>query len=183
MAQIKYITKNAPNSSYETKYQDDGAVGDVISYIFNEEKTCGYIGGWAVNPACAAYEMELLAKLFHKDKGVRLRHWIITFTDSELCKLESSLGCDRTMAVYRLGFLLSAYYKDLYQIVFAVHCDERPHLHMVMNTVSYKDGRKFSGSKAEYYDYEKYAKDVLHQYKLSIYTVKDHSSTKYYHAY
>ena len=39
MAQIKFITENAPDSPYETKYQDDETVWDVINYIFNAEKT------------------------------------------------------------------------------------------------------------------------------------------------
>lgn len=183
MAQIKFITENAPNSPFETKYQDDDAIGDVVNYILDEKKTCGYIGGWAANPQYAAYEMELLAKLFHNNKGVRIRHWTITFEEHELQRLESGLGCDRTIAVYRLGFAFSAYYRNQYQIVFAVHCDERPHLHIVMNTVSYVDGKKFSGNKTEYYNYEKYAKSVARNYGFPIYVVRDHSATKHYHSY
>ncbi|MGM9618287.1 MAG: relaxase/mobilization nuclease domain-containing protein [Oscillospiraceae bacterium] len=183
MAQIKFITENAPDSPYETKYRDDGAVWDVIDYIFNEEKTCGYIGGWAVDPAYAPYEMALTAKLFHNDKGVRLRHWTVTFEEQELCRLESSLGCNRVMAVYRLGRMLSAYYANRYQIVFAVHCGARPHLHIVMNTVSYVDGKKFSGNRTEYYHYEKYVRDVARRYGFPIYIVKDHVATKYCHSY
>ena len=52
-----------------------------------------------------------------------------------------------------------------------------------MNTVSYVDGKKFSGSKADYYQYEKYAKRVAHDYGLTLYTAKDHAATKYYHSY
>ena len=79
MALMKFITENALNSSYVEKYKDDNAIGNVVNYVCNPEKTDGCIGGWAVDPCHAAYEMELLAKLFHNDRGVRLRHWVITF--------------------------------------------------------------------------------------------------------
>ena len=136
-----------------------------------------------MDPNHAAYEMELLAKLFHNDQGVRLRHWTIAFAEYELCGLERRHHCDCITALYRLGAQLSAYYKDQYQIIYAIHGGEHPHLHFVMNTVSYVDGKKFSGSKADYYQYEKYAKRVAHYYGLTLYTAKDHAATKYYHSY
>ena len=183
MALMKFITENASNSPYDEKYKDDDALWDVIGYVCNPEKTGGCVGGWAVDPNHAAYEMELLAKLFHNNQGVRLRHWTIAFAEYELCGLERRHHCDCITALYRLGAQLSAYYKDQYQILYAVHGGEHPHLHFVMNTVSYVDGKKFSGSKADYYQYEKYAKRVAHNYGLTLYTAKDHAATKYYHSY
>lgn len=84
MAIMKFITENAFNSSYDQKYKDDNAITDIIGYVCNPEKTDGYIGSWSLDPRYAAYEMELLAKLFHNNHGIRLRHWIITFTADEL---------------------------------------------------------------------------------------------------
>ena len=183
MALMKFITENAPSSPYDEKYKDDDALRDVIGYVCNPEKAGGCVGGWAVDPNHAAYEMELLAKLFHNNQGVRLRHWTIAFAEYELCGLERRHHCDCITALYHMGAQLSAYYKDQYQIVYAVHGGDRPHLHFVMNTVSYVGGKKFSGSKADYYQYEKYAKRVAHDYGLTLYTAKDHAATKYYHSY
>lgn len=182
MALMKFITENASNSMYTEKYKDNDAIRNVISYVCNLEKTDGYIGGWAVDPCYAAYEMELLAKLFHNNQGVRLRHWIISFMDYELSKLRSQCHCDPMTALYRLGAYFSAYYKDRYQILYAVHGGDQPHLHFVMNTVSYVDGKKFSGSKTDYYHYEKYAKGIARQVGMTLYTVKDQTATKYYHS-
>lgn len=182
MALMKFITENAFNSPYDQKYKDDNAIADVIGYVCNPEKTDGYIGSWSVDPCYAAYEMELLAKLFHNDHGVRLRHWIITFTADELRELEYRVLCDSMDALYVLGGHFSVYYKDRYQILYAVHGGDQPHLHFVMNTVSYVDGKKFSGSKRDYYQYEKYTKNIAHRAGITLYIVKDHAATKYHHS-
>lgn len=56
MALMKFITENALNSSYSEKYKDDDAIGDVVNYVCNAEKTDGCIGGWAVDPYAPAHE-------------------------------------------------------------------------------------------------------------------------------
>ena len=189
MAQIKHIVKNAPDSGYTEKYKDDNAIHDEINYIYdvkhNGAKTdhYKYIGGWAVDYANAAYEMELLARYYHKGSGVRLRHWEISFTEADMQAAERRLpGLSRWQVLYRLATELTAYYADRYQIVFAVHWDHGAgHVHAVMNSVSYVDGRKFPGTKAEYYGYENYAKGVAAKYGFNIYTVSDQAAKKYLH--
>ena len=57
------------------KYHDDQAVEDVLNYILRENKVQGgYIGGFAVNPAWAAEQFEMIAEAYGKNYGVRLRH-------------------------------------------------------------------------------------------------------------
>lgn len=181
MAVMKFITKNAPGCPFEGKYKDDRAIWDVTQYICNPEKE-PLIGGWAVDPRNAVYEMELLSRLYHKNSGIRLRHWTVDFLDSDIRRLEQCMGCGKNLAVYRLGYELTAYFADRYQVVFSVHTDKAlPHLHAVMNSVSYVDGSKYAGSKAEYYDYERYAKQVAWGYGFSIYMVTDHSMGKELH--
>ena len=187
MATLKFITKNAFDSPFSEKYKDDHAVEDVISYIYDVKyggyKTQGYIGGWAVNPEYAAYEMGLMSKLHHKNSGVRLRHWVITFTEADMECIQRRLPTySRELALYRLGYEFSSYYAEKYQIVFAVHLDTEPgHLHFVANTVSYVDGKKHTGSKAEYYAYESYAKSVAARYGFLLYAVTDNSAAKHCH--
>ena len=182
MAVMKFITKNAPSCPFGGKYTDDRALQSVTQYICNLEKE-PLIGGWAVDPNHAIYEMELLSRLYHKNSGIRLRHWTVDFLDSDLRRLEQCMGCDKVLAVYRLGYELTAYFADRYQVVFSVHTDKAlPHLHAMMNSVSYIDGSKYSGSKVEYYAYERYAKEVVRQYGFYIHMVTDHAADKYYHA-
>lgn len=191
MAQIKHITKNAPDSGYAKKYHDDNAIRNEINYLYdvkhNGDKTSGYryIGGWAVDCNIAAHEMELLARLYHKWSGVRLRHWVITFEERDLQAAGKKLpGLNRWQVLQQLAYELTAYYADRYQVVFAVHCDHGSgHIHAVMNTVSYVNGMKFSGSKSEYYVYEDYAKSVAARYGFHICAVTDQAANKSIYGY
>ena len=68
----------------------------------------------------------------------------------------------------------AAYYGSQYQIIYAVHmARDHPHIHFVMNTVSYVTGRKYPGDKADYYAYQKHLKDTLHPYGLYMMAVSD----------
>ena len=184
MALIKFITKSALDSPYENKYSDDQALENVISYAYDLKndgwKTNGYVGGWAVDPRTAITEMKLLTKFWHKESGIRLRHWIISFTEGDLEQAARRLpGQDCWNILYRLGLEFTAYYAEQYQIVFAVHLDHGAgHLHIVANTVSYVDGRKYSGTKQEYYEYLRYVNLVARRFGFNIYPVADRRAGK-----
>lgn len=182
MAQLKFITKNAADSIYAEKYTDDFAINDVVRYIHDCKhggaKTQGYVGGWAVDPFNAIYEMELVSALYHKRSGVRLRHWTITFQDYELQQAAYRLpNMNQYQILFQLGLEFTVYFADCYQVIFAVHLDKDVgHIHAVMNTVSYVDGKKHSGSKGDYYAYEAYAKTVAKKYGFNIYAITDNTA-------
>lgn len=74
------------------KYHDDKALETVINYCQDSSKTGGmYVGGYGINIEHAAYEMDLLAWSYGADKGLRLRHWILSFTKDELRQFGSSI--------------------------------------------------------------------------------------------
>ena len=63
------------------KYHDNQAVGDVLNYVLREDKVQdSYMGGFAVNPALAADQFEMVAEAYEKNYGVRLRHMILSFS-------------------------------------------------------------------------------------------------------
>lgn len=136
------------------KYKDGMALEKVISYCGQDFKTPGkYIGGFAVNPQQAALEMEILSKTFYKDSGLRLRHVVLSFNRREVSNLSTAFYSAQKIA----GF-----YKERFQIVFFVHKDRTElHIQFVMNTVSYVDGMKYSGTKKEYYNFLNYISNVL----------------------
>ena len=153
------------------KYHDDEALETVISYCQDAAKTGGqYIGGFGVNVAQAAYEMDLLAWAYGADKGLRLRHWILAFSQDEVRQFGSSVY----PMLDHIARQAAAYYGSQYQIIYAVHMDwDHPHVHFVMNTVSYVTGRKYPGDKADYYAYQKYLGETLHPYGLYVMAVSD----------
>lgn len=179
MALIKVITQNSEDSPYTNKYKDRYAITDVVGYVLNPDKTDGYIGGWAVEPFQAAQEMELLASLYHKTSGTRLRHWVISFSEDDLQYAVKKLRRTEMDTLMSLGYLFSQYYSHEHQVVFGVHQDtENYHIHFVMNTVSYTDGHKYTGTKQEYYDYIEYAKEVASRCRFQLYQVKDSAAEK-----
>lgn len=185
MAQLKIITKSAKNGPYPKKYRDDDAIRAVVAYIFNWDKTYGRVGGWSVSTAdvaTVAGEMNLVSALWNQRQGVRLRHWIITFSRQELDWLEEQLHRPAADVVEELGWSCSYYYAARHQVVFGVHCDDALyHLHFAMNTVSYQDGKKYSGTKADLYQYTRYLKGVLNQYGLNLYRVTDQAEAKQFY--
>lgn len=187
MAQLKIITQNGKDSPYGEKYRDDDVIRAVVAYIFNWDKTYGRIGGWGVstaNVATVVQEMDLVAALWRKHHGIRLRHWVITFSETELERLKKRYQGPVTDIVEQMGWIASHYYADRHQIVFGVHCDHAmPHLHFAMNTVSYQDGLKYAGTKAELYAYTQYLKEMLRGYGLSLYRVTDRAEAKQFYSY
>lgn len=139
------------------KYHDDQAVEDVMKYILREDKVReGCVGGFAVNPSLAANQFEMIAEVYGKNYGVRLRHMILSFSPSEEIDLHDTKN---------IAYQVASYYGNDYQIVWACHTDARClNVHMVMNTVSYQTGMKYDGSKADYYGFEKHINTVLQPY-------------------
>ena len=179
MAQMKVITRNGTDSPYPEKYRDRYAVEDVVGYILQDAKTCGSVGGWGVDVRRAAWEMERVAALWHKQEGVRIRHWVLTFSREELERLEKRTGLPARQVLQELGWRCAGFYAGRYQIVFGVHLDEPPfHLHFAMNTVSYVDGKKYAGTKGELYAYEQALKEILGRYGLPLYHVADRAEAK-----
>lgn len=139
------------------KYHDEQAIDDVIDYVLQEYKVeGGDIGGFSVNPLFAADQFDMIAEIYGKNYGIRLRHMILSFSPEEKISLFDAKN---------IAYQVAGYYGSHYQIVWACHTDTRClNIHMVMNTVSYQNGMKYEGSKADYYGFEKHINMVLQQY-------------------
>lgn len=169
----KVIHRESPGFSNTElpKYHDDEALDTVIGYCQDAAKTEGkYIGGYGVNAAQAALEMNLLAWAHGADHGLRLRHWILAFRQDEVRQFG-----DRIYPVLnQIAQQAAAYYGYQYQIIYAIHMDwAHPHIHFVMNTVNFVTGRKYPGDKADYYAYQKYLGELLRPFDLHVIAVSD----------
>ncbi len=141
------------------KYHDADSLNDVIQYILQPHKAIhGYVGGAYVDPDDAATSMLLVADQWGKTKGVQLRHFVISFDYGEVSNLS---------VVNEIAKAASSYLAQQHQVVFAVH-EDKPHIHIhiVANAVSYIDGHRYRGTKAEFYAFVNYINRALHHYKL-----------------
>lgn len=148
-----YFTKNSAG-----KYKDDDAIHDIISYCGRSDKA-SCVGGIGVYLPNTIYEMERLSQAYGKDQGVRLRHWILSFSPAELKRVSKR---NLSAMLYKFGWYAASYYGHQHQIIFAVHLDtDTPHIHFVMNTVNYRTGKKYLGTREDYYNYQRYLKSSL----------------------
>lgn len=166
---IKTQVKDAfRESTGNHKYHDEDAITDVIDYVLRGDKApYEYVGGWAVDPWLAKEQFRIVAQAYGKDFGVRLRHMILSFGPKENIDLHSARD---------IAYQIAAYYGHSYQIIWACHTDSNClNVHLVMNTVSYQNGIKYDGSKADYYRFQNHVNGVLKQYGTYVSVVKDES--------
>lgn len=79
-----------------------------------------------------------------------------------------SFDTQETISAYdanQIAYRLALWYSNKYQILWAVHEDtDNIHIHFVMNTTSYLDGRKYRGEKYDYYEFRAYVAKILFTY-------------------
>lgn len=111
-----------------------------------------------------AYEQFLLVKrYFGKTSGNPVFHFIVSYTP------RTTWGDNYERAEY-LSRSIAEYFSDRYQLVYCIHkkpcskkyggCASIYHAHFVMNSVSYIDGKMFSGNRTEIYAFLEYIKRV-----------------------
>ena len=159
MAALKII-------SVPQKYADSLAYQQLLDYIMRADKTPNsYIDGFAVHPQYAAEEMQTVSAVYGQNRGVRLRHWIISFERNEL---------PDAWHANQFAQMACRFYADTYQIVYSVHEDAvHLHIHFVMNMISYLDGTRYGGKKKDFYDYLHDLHEIAKASGIEIIRVKD----------
>ena len=139
------------------KYYDAESKEQVLKYVLNPYKmTHGYYGAYGVDTCDIVGSMNEVSKRFGKTEGVQLRHFILSFDDREVLSFKVVNEIAMKIA-YRLG-------KE-FQLIYAVHeTQEHPHIHFVMNSVSYVDGHRYYGTKKEHHAMMDSIRRVLREY-------------------
>lgn len=153
-------------------YSDRASLLRVINYVTRSD----IIGGYALDPDHAYRQMEMVKVAYHKEDGLQLKHFVVTFSHAEAFRT----GVDELLD---LGFQIGCLFRE-YQMVYAVHLDAMHlHLHIVMNTVSFRDGHKYRDGVAGFWKlknllwqtfstaepgiYESYANSTYNRYSYS----------------
>lgn len=121
------------------KYLTERSVIDPILYITNVMKTDGlYMGCYPSLSACFydwIDEFITVKKIYHKEEGQQIKHRIVNFKASDLVNYQDA---------DQFGYEVAKRYGDCYQTIYAVHQDtEHIHVHFIINTVSYVDGKRY----------------------------------------
>lgn len=139
------------------KYHDSNSYNDVINYIIQPSKTThGYIGSVKLDPYNPAGDMKAVAKKFHKEIGVHVRHFIVAFDPSE----PVTLGIANL-----IGQEIIRYLGEHFQAIYAVHEDKSHlHIHIVSNAVSHVDGHKYRGTREVFHRFEDFVRRTVQKY-------------------
>jgi len=140
------------------KYYESHAKDDVIQYILNPSKAKNYCGAYGVDMNAPAESMKTVSAQFGKSQGVQLRHFIISFYPNEL----------NTPAIANeIAKQFAAFFVHEYQVIYAVH-ENKPqlHIHMIINSVSYVDGHRYYGTRAEFKSMQKHMQNILRNHNI-----------------
>lgn len=104
--------------------------------------------------------MQGLCAAYQKPEGTNLRHSVLSFSPEESVTAEQAADIAREAMEY---------YEEDYQIMAAVHTD-RAHLHIqfIMNTTDYRTGKKYPGSRADYFAFRDHINKILRPQQLTV---------------
>lgn len=168
ITKVYAITKNLWYSvAYASNEKKTGLDG-VIKYAVNPDKTEQRLFQACLNcknTDTAYEEMQRVKKKWKKEGGVLGYHFIQSFKPGETTPEQA----------HRIGIEFAEQcFGDRFQVVIGTHLDKKHlHNHIVVNSVSYFDGKKYHSSPESYYNKIRFNSDKLcEENNLSVITPK-----------
>ena len=150
-------------------YPDNHALLNVLNYAMRSQ----FYDGYALDPDRAYRQMMMVKNAYHKVDGVQLLHFIISFSDYEACILDMNEMLD-------VGWWAAQYFKG-FQSVYALHSDTRHfHLHIVVNTVSFEDGHRYSDGDLTFWAMKKGLQERFRKSDVGVYRSYPRSNVNQY---
>ena len=135
---LEYIA-NPEKTQREFTEPEKQALADVIAYAANEGKTekLYYTTGINCSVECARDQFDTIKLRYGKTGGIVAYHAYQSFKEGEVTPDEA----------HAIGVQLAKeLWGDMFQMVVATHTNSHcVHSHIVINSVSFKDGKKFNG--------------------------------------
>lgn len=131
-----------------SEYTDKNSVYDVLHYIVKPKQINTYIDWYGLGVLESSIQNAsdsflAIKKIYGKEDGKQLHHFVIS----------PYTGFPMNIAIIHLiGFQILQYVYDIgFQGVIAYHGNTfTPHIHIVINSISYKDGSRLNNIKAFY---------------------------------
>lgn len=167
-----------PEKTNNPQFYNNGAaersrenLNDVIAYGVNQSKTSRFdentellhqfVSGINCYPTTARTEMMAVKKKYGKEDGTIAYHGIQSFAPNEASP----------QLVHEIGLKLAQrLWGEDYQVVVATHLDKEHHLHnhFLVNTVSFRGGRKYHRTKDDYREMRRVSDELCREYGLSV---------------
>ena len=146
---------------------------NVINYIVNEKKTNEktYVSGINCDSNIAYEEMISVKKEFFKLNGIQCFHAYQSFAKNEVSPGQA----------HEIGVRLAQeLWGDRFQVVVSTHLNTNHiHNHFVLNSVSFKDGKRFNNTKKDYALMRKKSDELCEEYNLNVIKNKEKEQEKY----
>ena len=141
-------------------YADLNSLYDVTNYAIKDKKSPGHTVLWAgsfnVFNITRAGDEFLHVKRYYNSFGSKLvRHFLVSFDNNDyITPTEAHL----------IACQICAFWADRFQVVFGVHQDTKYlHIHFVVNTTSFVDGKHLSDSYEDRAQFKKYVRKCYNQ--------------------
>lgn len=160
-APLKYI-ENCEKTENPKWSADEQMLEDVIEYAANEKKTEQRLFVTSINcsTTCARDQFLITKKRFAKEGGIVAFHAYQSFREGETTPEEAhAIGVE----------LAEKMWGDRFQVVVATHLNTNClHNHFVINSVSFKDGKRYHDSRSTYALLRKTSDEICREHGLSV---------------
>jgi hypothetical protein len=139
------------------------SIGNAIRYITKEEKTeARLVGGYHCDPQTALDDMMDTKRAWGKTDGRSYKHFVQSFPKTESITLEEANQIAAEL-IRRCPMFRG------YEICYATHSDRRHvHTHLIVNSVSFEDGKKFRYSNRQLQELKDISDSVLLEYGKNV---------------
>lgn len=139
------------------------SIANTINYITKKEKTeLKLISGINCSPDTAIEQMKLTKILWNKKSGRQYKHFVQSFPADENITYDEAHKIAEELIKRWNKF-------NGYEVIFATHKDrEHIHTHIVVNSVSYKNGSKFRYSKKDLQNFKDISDKILSEHNKTI---------------
>lgn len=145
-------------------FSSKGNLRNILNYITNPVKTDNkLVSGKDCVPESSYDEMMSIKNMYHKTTGNTYFHVIQSFSPNDDLNYQKA---------HEIGLKFAEYFKD-YQVVIATHKDKKHiHNHLVVNSVSFENGKKVHMSKKDLEDLKEYSNKLCAEENLSVINTK-----------
>lgn len=162
-APIDYVQNEKKTENPNFTKEQMQSLGDVMSYAENEEKTEKhfYVTGINCNPQTARDQFITVKQQFDKEGGIVAFHGYQSFAPNEASPdIAHEIGVK----------LAKELWGDKFQVIVATHLNTKClHNHFVLNSVSFRDGKRYHDCKSTYFGQMRKASDRLcKEYGLTV---------------
>lgn len=147
------------NGDYGNNYNDLHNMSNFVDEDFIDEKQY-YVSGINCLPDTAYQEMMITKKQYNKKDGILAFHSIQSFVEGEVTpELAHKIGLK----------LAEEIWGDRFEVLVSTHLNtNHMHNHFVINSVSFKDGKRYYDNRSSYAELRNISDRICEEYGLSV---------------